>query len=175
MKFSVKWRKPWHAGVVFLRDTAKLRLQEHETHGVSPSEFIIWFAGSEMLKNVNITWITFNGYSDYGFLIRLMDGKDILPPTRLQFLNIFWTTFPRSYDLRIFTKLGRCRKTIIDGGLAKVCEALGVKIEGQTHHAGTDALSAIRCLERLISEDPEFSRGMTRYSGVLYGVVVDAW
>ncbi|XP_062179524.1 probable CCR4-associated factor 1 homolog 10 [Phragmites australis] len=174
LSFHTSWRAPWHAGVAFLRDEAKLKLEEHASHGIPVALFIHLLAGSGMINNSSLTWVSYMGYPDFGFLVRLLTGPHALPASRLEFLMLFWQLFPRSYDVRVFSKLGRCGREVIAGGLATVCQTLGVQRAGKAHHAWSDALSALQCLEKMASGDTDFARRMTRYSGVLYGVVVDA-
>ncbi|RLM99116.1 putative CCR4-associated factor 1-10-like protein [Panicum miliaceum] len=175
LQFQSSWRAPWHAGVAFLRDEAKLKLEEHASHGIPAAQFFYCLASSAMIRNPKITWISFMGYPDFGFLIRLLTRQEALPGDRFQFLNLFWELFPRSFDVRVFTKLGRCRKEVIHGGLAKVCETLQVERVGDAHHAGSDALLVVRCFHKMMTDSADFATQIPRYCGVLYGVGVDCW
>ncbi|CAL4909779.1 unnamed protein product [Urochloa decumbens] len=173
IRFDASSRVPWHDGVAFLRDQCRLNLQEHKSHGIPISRFMHWLVSSGLLRNQKVTWITYAGGADFGFLIRLLTGKDTLPELRWDFLMLFWEFFPRSYDVRVFTKLGRCRKKAIHGGLAQVCQSLQVERTGEAHQAGSDALSAVRCFEKMVMCDSNFATESKKYRSFLYGLVVE--
>ena len=129
-----------------------------------------WLVGSGLLGNTNVTWISFAGSTDFGLLIRLLTGQETLPKVLSGFLELFRKFFPTSYDVRVFSKLGRCRKEAIHGGLSAVCEALQVERVGNAHQAGSDALAALRCFERMTLADKDFAERSKQYCGILYGL-----
>jgi CCR4-NOT transcription complex subunit 7/8 len=126
LHFSPSWRAPYHPGILFLREKAGINFDHHESRGIPAVDFTRWMSGSGLLRNSNVTWITFAGYNDFGFLTYYVTGAE-LGPDRQGFLKTLRDLFPQSYDIRIFTKLGRCRTAVINGGLSKVCEKLEVK------------------------------------------------
>jgi len=171
LHFSPSWRAPYHPGVKFLHDKAGINFEQHETRGIPAIDFTKWLSESGLICNSNVDWITFAGCNDFGFLTCCLTGTQ-LGPDRLQFLNTFRELFPQSYDIRIFTKLGRCRPAVMDGGLSKVCQRLQVqvKIEGHAHNSAYDALCTILCLEKLSRADSHFFTRIRNYCGALYGV-----
>ncbi|TVT97181.1 hypothetical protein EJB05_57553, partial [Eragrostis curvula] len=166
--FDPSWRLPGHEGIDFLRGVG-FNLEEHARRGIPVANFVHWLWSSGAIANGSLTWVTFMGYPDFGLLVRLLMGKE-LPESRKEFLTWFWQLFPRSYDVRVFSKLGKGRKEIIHGGLAKVCEKLKAGAIGKAHHAGSDALTALLCLAKMVNQDPEFAELMSRFCAVLYGV-----
>ena len=41
------------------------------------------------------------------------------------------------------------------------------------HHAGSDALLALRCMHKMMTNNDDFTTHIPRYCGVLHGVLVD--
>lgn len=157
-----------HPGIKFLREVSGLNLEEHATRGLSPQHFVSMLRETGILHNDNITWVSFMGYPDFGFIISLLRG-DWLPESRTEFLLQVRDYFPSSCDCKFFSKFGNCiKKERIPGKLEKVAIELGAKRSGKgLHQAASDALLTLRCLKKLKGLAPEFYQG-TR--GVLYGI-----
>ena len=71
-----------------------MKLEEHASHGIPAAQFIDWLASSAVITNPKLTWISFMGYPDFGFLVRLLTRQEALTGDQLGFLNLFWELFP---------------------------------------------------------------------------------
>lgn len=167
LAFDPDCRLPGHKGVEVMRG-AGLKLQDHKTKGIPIDKFIILLSASGLLGNDRLSWVTFNGYTDFGYLVRFLTGED-LPVRRDMFLNHFRTIFPRSYDCKVFSTYSRCIKGHVPPGLEGIAFRLGVKREGDGHQAASDALLTLRCYWELMKKRPTFA---PKICGLLYGVCV---
>ncbi|CAL4909782.1 unnamed protein product [Urochloa decumbens] len=166
IRFDPELREPDHKGVEVMRK-AGLKLEEHAKRGIPAERFTKLLGASGLLGNDKLAWITFMGYIDFGYLIRLLRGKD-LPASREHFLNEFRAFFPRSYDCKVFSKYGKCIEEPVPGGLSGVASELGVKREGEGYHqAASDALLALKCHRKLMRMKPDFG---AKICTMLYGV-----
>ncbi|CAL4909783.1 unnamed protein product [Urochloa decumbens] len=164
--FDTDWRAPGHKGVEVMHK-AGLKLHEHRARGIPAVQFMELLSESGILWNDSLDWITFNGYTDFGFLIRHLRGQN-LPLSCEQFLTEFKAIFPSSYDCKVFSTYGQCLNNPIPGGLKGVAEKLQVE-RGKEHQAASDALLALRCYQKLTTMRPDFAANIR---SLLYGICV---
>ncbi|RLN30021.1 putative CCR4-associated factor 1-10-like protein [Panicum miliaceum] len=142
--FDPTKRSPDHCGVKFLRQSG-LRLEEHARRGLPALDFMNMLCQFSLLQNKKLTWVTFMGYPDFGFIIHLLTRNE-LPEDRTQFLLQVTEYFPSSCDCKFFSKYGYCIKMErVPGKLEGVATALGAKRTGKGHQAASDALPGLRC------------------------------
>ncbi|OMO49432.1 Ribonuclease CAF1 [Corchorus olitorius] len=104
--------------------------------GIDSREFAakIWI--SNLLSNHSLSWITFHGAYDFGFLMKIVTQKKLpfnLPDFKYQLLRCFGS---RIIDL----------KHTVHGGLERVAENLTVgRVAGMSHQAGSDSLLTLDC------------------------------
>uniref|UniRef100_A0A0E0L5X5 Uncharacterized protein n=1 Tax=Oryza punctata TaxID=4537 RepID=A0A0E0L5X5_ORYPU len=171
LRFDASARPPNSASVSFLRDKAHLDLQAHASHRAIPVDlFLLMIRSSSLMSNPKITWITFHGSTDFGYLLRCISGAPDLPPNRHTFMEQFRQAFPKAYDIKIFSQHGNCLQQKIPGGLNTLANALGVQRQGEQHQAGSDALVSLRCFAVLMEKLPSFAHSICHFNGVLYGV-----
>jgi hypothetical protein len=147
LHFDVQSRDYNSIAISFLEEQGH-RLDEHKDRGVLP-EWV--FAG--LLRHLpfgdhSVTWITYHGDRDVGFLLRLLQagGRGELPPDRVTFLHQVREKFPAFYDVRV---LGQVLTEGFAGKLTKLAEDLGIERIGDSHFAGSDALLTLSCYSEI--------------------------
>ncbi|GJN40441.1 hypothetical protein PR202_gb29653 [Eleusine coracana subsp. coracana] len=93
--------------VEFLRSHLKL-LGDHAARGIPLDMFASLLRSSGLTSNGRVTWVTFQAYNDYGYLIRALECTEVLPDKREDFLRLVLEHFPSSYDLKVFHRPGIC-------------------------------------------------------------------
>ncbi|CAL5096493.1 unnamed protein product [Urochloa decumbens] len=165
IRFDPSKRSLDHSGVQFLRNSG-LKLEEHARRGLPAMELMAMIVELDLLMNKKVTWVTFNGYHDFGFMINLLT-KDPLPQDRNEFLLQVGKYFPSSVDCKFLSKYGDCMEGRVPGKLDEVAAALGAKRSGKGHQAASDALLTLRCFRQLKALAPNLCE---KSCGVLYGV-----
>ena len=133
--------------------------------GIPHLIFAEYFLTSGLVLNEEITWISFNGLSDFGYLLRLCLNYD-LPETVDNFINTLETYFPNYYDIKILVTVDENLK----GGLNKLAQQLGVERIGEIHQAGSDSIVTAEVFFKLgfmnlISKEELFDR-----KNILFGI-----
>ncbi|XP_054793130.1 probable CCR4-associated factor 1 homolog 6 [Prosopis cineraria] len=82
-----------------LRDNG-MDLEKNQKDGVTYSEFAELLMSSGLVMRDEVSWITFQGSSHFGYLVKLLTGKKNLPETEQEFLEILKYCFPVSYDVK---------------------------------------------------------------------------
>ncbi|KAH7855028.1 hypothetical protein Vadar_020381 [Vaccinium darrowii] len=142
---------------------AGLDFKMNNEKGVDANRFGELFMSSGAVLNDNVHWVTFHSAYDFGYLIKLLTGKN-LPDTLEEFLDLVKIYFPKIYDTKHLMKF--CRD--LHGGLNKVSNQLGVKRVGTAHQAGSDSL--LTCFTFMELKDKFFGGSPEIFSGLLYGL-----
>ncbi|XP_044968947.1 uncharacterized protein LOC123428910 [Hordeum vulgare subsp. vulgare] len=166
-------RSSTSTNIRFLEDVAKLNLADHATRGINVKNFICEIKG--ILGNKNIIWLTFQGYSDLGYLIRVVQNSCVLTPSRREFIRLAKGYFPSSYDLKLLLTLGIfCQKpsrgVAGSASLKGLASSLGVERSGEEHGSGSDAHLTLGCFIRIMLSDPAAASELRRYKNTIYGV-----
>ncbi|KAI9114243.1 hypothetical protein K1719_014893 [Acacia pycnantha] len=125
---------------------------------------------SGLLFNSHLTWVTFHSSYDFGFLIKLVIGRQ-LPPNVHEFKHLVAQFFgPKTYDMKHIIKFcnGLC------GGLERVAMLLNVnRVVGNSHQAGSDSLLILKTFMKL--KDVYFNehRLLEKFQGILYSLEVN--
>lgn len=144
------------AGIDFVR---------HETDGINVERFGELLVPSGLVLDSNITWLSFHGSYDFGYLLKLLTCSP-LPSDESLFFDLFHLYFPSSFDLKFiaidFEKVG---------GLNRMAEDLQVERIGRMHQAGSDALltaaTFFKIVEMYCHGTIEHAK---KYIGHLYGL-----
>ncbi|XP_073134283.1 probable CCR4-associated factor 1 homolog 11 [Henckelia pumila] len=140
--------------------------------GVCSYRFAQLMMTSGLLCNEKVTYITFHSGYDFGYLIKILTGKN-LPRTLAEFLHLLKIFFGNNvYDVKHLMKF--CQG--LHGGLDRVTQSLGVeRAAGNCHQAGSDSLLTWQAFEKIRSVyfsnlvNGEFP---VEYAGVLYGLEI---
>jgi CCR4-NOT transcription complex subunit 7/8 len=103
--------------------------------GIPYNLFAEYFIISGLVLNENIHWISFNGFSDFAYLLKLC-LNDNLPENEDDFISYLDLYFPNYYDIKILSNLIDNLK----GGLNKMAIQLNIERFGDMHQAGSDSI-----------------------------------
>jgi hypothetical protein len=148
LKFDADAREYNDASITFLADQGHC-LAEYRDRGVTTEQLLNGLLRHIPFGDDSVTWVTFHGDRDFGFLLRLLlqqQGRGVLPPDRAAFMRQVRQQFPVFYDVRVLAQL---EKEGFTGGLAALAAHLGVQRIGGEHHAGSDALLTLSCFKEI--------------------------
>ena len=133
--------------------------------GIPHNIFAEYFLTSGLVLNDEITWISFNGLSDFAYLLRLCLNYD-LPENPDNFISNLEMYFPNFYDIKILVTVDDNLK----GGLNKLAQQLNVERFGDIHQAGSDSIVTAQVFFKmnfmnLISKDELIER-----KNILFGI-----
>ncbi|MBA0739096.1 hypothetical protein Gogos_012394, partial [Gossypium gossypioides] len=127
--------------------------EKNKEKGIDSKDFAKKFWDYGLLFNCyglkSITWITFHGTYDFGFMLKILTQSP-LPLNLHSFMHQLAYFFGYNiFDLKYtFKFLG------LLGGLEKIAQILNVaRITGSSHQAGSDSLLTLRCFMKLKSEN----------------------
>lgn len=141
---------------------ADIDFDKNNKFGVDSKRFAELLMGSGVVLNDKIQWVTFHCGYDFGYLLKLLSGRD-LPEEKSEFFDQVKNFFPVVYDIKYL--MGFCSP--LYGGLEKLAELLKVKRVGKSHQAGSDSLLTLRAFNKM---KENFPGSMDRYSGFLFGL-----
>ncbi|XP_059452908.1 probable CCR4-associated factor 1 homolog 9 [Corylus avellana] len=121
-------------------------LNKNREKGIESKKFVRLIFNSGLLSNSKIVWITFHGAYDFGYLIKILIGRE-LPSDLMEFIRLVLYFFGyRVYDIKHMIK--SCKG--LYGGLEKVANTLGVnRVAGKSHQAGSDSLLILHTIIKL--------------------------
>ena len=133
--------------------------------GISHSLFAEYLMVSGMVLNENIIWISFNGLSDFAYLLKLLIG-DYLPNNTNDFLDLVKTYFPNAYDIKYMIN----ENDLYKGGLNKLAKELNIERKGEVHQAGSDSLITSQVFFKLIENNSINKNDLNYGKNILYGI-----
>jgi len=138
-------------------------------HGIDVARFAELFIGSGLVLNEDVRWITFHAGYDFGYLMKLLYGRD-LPDKEEEFENMFHLLFPSVFDIKY---LLRSTDISPNFGLDVLAETFGVRRFGTAHQAGSDSLLTGHSFFKLVRE--RFGGKLPMHAnGILFGLSEDA-
>ncbi|KAM3211069.1 hypothetical protein ACQJBY_064724 [Aegilops geniculata] len=157
---------PANADSIDLLRNSGIDFDRFTTEGADTGHFAQLLMSSGVLLNAELQWVTFHSGYDFGYLLKLLTGRN-LPDTMPGFFDLIRIYFPVLYDIKHLMKY--CGS--LHGGLSKLGELLGVQRVGICHQAGSDSLLTLRCFKKL--KEAYFRGSTENYAGVLYGLISD--
>lgn len=136
-----------------------------KNEGISHSLFAEYLMVSGMVLNENIIWISFNGLSDFAYLLKLLIG-DYLPNNTNDFLDLVKTYFPNAYDIKYMIN----ENDLYKGGLNKLAKELNIERKGEVHQAGSDSLITSQVFFKLIENNSINKNDLNYGKNILYGI-----
>ena len=133
--------------------------------GIPHKLFAEYLTVSGMVLNENIYWISFNGFSDFAYLLKLLTG-DFLPNNCEEFLALMKTYFPNAYDIKYLIM----ENEIYKGGLSKIAKELDIERKGVVHQAGSDSLVTSEVFFKLIENNTISRNDLNAGINVMYGI-----
>ena len=136
-----------------------------KTKGIKHKNFAEYFMISGLVLNDDITWISFHGCYDFGYLLKLLLNSK-LPDSEKDFMEDLNTYFKNYYDIRTLVK----GKDNLQGSLSRLAQYLEVLREGKTHQAGSDSLVTIDVYFKLIQNGLIEKNKLKNNKNILFGV-----
>ncbi|KAL9369964.1 hypothetical protein Peur_041163 [Populus x canadensis] len=141
-------------------------LKKNREKGIDSSDFGRLILSSGLVSNnSSITWITFHGAYDFGFLVKILTKRE-LPSDMRSFLGMMRFFFGvRVYD----TKFMMGCISGLHGGLERVA---GVeRITGRRHQAGSDSLLTLQTFVRFKESCAKIDlKKLNGYEGMMFGL-----
>ena len=78
--------------------------QRNQFLGIEPNHFAERMVTSGILCNDDVHFLTFHSAYDFGYLFKVLDGTEYLPPTETEFLDTLRMYFPKIYDIKFLIK-----------------------------------------------------------------------
>ena len=133
--------------------------------GIKHKLFSVYFMISGLVLNPDITWISFHGCYDFGYLLKLLLNTK-LPDTEKEFMELLDLYFINYYDIRTLVK----GKDNLQGSLSRLAQYLEVLREGKKHQAGSDSLVTIDVYFKLIKNRFIEENKIVANKNILFGV-----
>ena len=133
--------------------------------GIPHSLFAEYFIVSGLVLNEKITWICFNGSSDFAYLLKYLTNDD-LPEEEKEFIELKNLYFPNIYDVKYLVN----DNEIYKGGLNKLAKELDVERSGEIHQAGSDSQVTSDVFFRLIRNNIISQNELNEGKNIIYGI-----
>ena len=133
--------------------------------GIKHKLFAEYFMISGLVLNPDITWISFHGCYDFGYLLKLLLNSK-LPDSEKDFMELLNIYFINYYDIRTLVK----GKDNLQGSLNRLAQYLEVLREGKTHQAGSDSVVTIDVYFKLIKNGLLEENKIKKNKNILFGV-----
>ncbi|CAJ2646176.1 CCR4-associated factor 1-like protein 11 [Trifolium pratense] len=137
-------------------------------HGVHSLHFSELMLKSGLIFNKKVTWVTFHGTYDFGYLVKILTRNN-LPNSLEEFLHALRFIFGRSvYDIKYMIRY--CNG--LYGGLECVASILNVgRIVGKSHQAASDSLLIWHAFQKILPL--YFSNNEAKnHAGMIFGLEV---
>ncbi|GAU38911.1 hypothetical protein TSUD_119770 [Trifolium subterraneum] len=137
-------------------------------HGVNSFHFSELMVRSGLVFNKAVTWVTFHGTYDFGYLVKILT-RNKLPDSLGEFLGVLRFIFGRSvYDMKYMIRY--CNG--LYGGLECVASILNVgRIAGKSHQAASDSLLTWQTFRKMLPI--YFSNNEAKnHAGMIFGLAV---
>jgi len=133
--------------------------------GIPHSLFAEYLLVSGLVLNEKITWICFNGSSDFAYLLKYLIN-DFLPDDEEEFIKLINLYFPNLYDIKYLVNDNEAYK----GGLNKLAKELDVERSGEIHQAGSDSQVTSDVFFRLVRNNVITTNDLNNGKNVIYGI-----
>ena len=136
-----------------------------KNNGIPHSLFAEYLITSGLVLNEKITWICFNGSSDFAYLLKYLIN-DFLPLEEKEFIELKNLYFPNIYDVKYLVN----DSEIYKGGLNKLAKELDVERSGEIHQAGSDSQVTSDVFFRLIRNNIISQNDLNEGKNIIYGI-----
>lgn len=135
-------------------------------NGIHYSTFAEYLITSGLVLNECVKWISFNGFSDFAYLLRLIINSN-LPDNENEFLSTLSLYFPNFYDLKYIIQNSLEN---LKGGLNKIAQQLGVERVGDIHQAGSDSIVTAEVYFKIINSSLLSQEEILLKKNILFGI-----
>ena len=136
-----------------------------KSKGIPHSLFAEYMTTSGLVLNEKITWICFNGSSDFAYLLKYLINEN-LPEDEKEFIELKKLYFPNIYDVKYLVN----DSEIYKGGLNKLAKELEVERSGEIHQAGSDSQVTSDVFFRLVRNNIISQNDLNEGKNVIYGI-----
>lgn len=150
---------------ISLLENCGINFNRIKTEGIPYELFGEYLTVSGMVLNEDLTWISFNGLSDFAYLLKSLTG-DLLPNTIEDFTKLMNIFFPKAYDIKYLINDNETYK----GGLNKIAKELNIERHGEVHQAGSDSLVTSQVFLKLIENNSINKDDLNFGKNVLFGI-----
>ena len=163
-EFDIKTDKIVQASLNLLEQSG-IDFNKLKRKGIKHKLFAEYFMVSGLVLNPYITWISFHGCYDFGYLLKLLLNSK-LPDNEKEFIELLNLYFINYYDIRTLVK----GKENLQGSLSRLAQYLGVPREGKIHQAGSDSVVTIDVYFKLIKNGFIEENKISKNQNLLFGV-----
>ena len=142
-----------------------INFEKLKNKGIPYDLFAEYFLVSGLILNDNVTWISFNGLSDFAYLLRLV-LNDTLPKTEQKFEEVLNLYFPNVYDIKILV----FDNHFLKGGLNKIAHELKLERTGEMHQAGSDSMLTGDVFFELLKLNYVSNEDLMNCKNILFGI-----
>ena len=133
--------------------------------GIPHQIFAEYLITSGLVLNEKITWICFNGSSDFSYLLKYLINSP-LPQSEKDFIDLINLYFPNLYDIKYLVNDSETYK----GGLNKLAKELDVERSGEIHQAGSDSQVTSDVFFRLVRNNVISQNELNEGKNIIYGI-----
>ncbi|KAL6970885.1 hypothetical protein U1Q18_030565 [Sarracenia purpurea var. burkii] len=152
--------------------------ERNKKEGIDSWQFVRMLIRSRLICNslssVMITWVTFHGAYDFGFMIKILRRRRKLPKDLGEFMAMVNGFFGEAvYDMKHVVRY--CHG--LYGGLERVAKIMGVdRTAGKSHQAGSDSLLTMQAFLKLneLYFSRECKQQVVQFKSVLYGLELES-
>lgn len=141
-----------------------INFEEHKRNGIDHAKFAELLITSGLVLLPEMTWLSFHGQYDFGYLLKLVMNSP-LPEFESVYFRQLRLYFHNFYDLKVIIRHGNK----YHGGLQKIAEQIGVERVGTSHQAGSDSLLTANVFFKLIKDEHNGVIG-EEFNGQLFGL-----
>ena len=160
-----KNNEKYHPSSLNLLKQSGIDFEKLKTRGINQQIFAQYFMISNLVLNPDIKWISFQGSYDFGYLLKLLLGRD-LPEKEEEFIDLLDLYFLNYYDIRMFVK----GYQNMQGGLNRLAEQLNVQRMGCIHQAGSDSMLTLDVFFKLIQGGYINDTRLKDLKNILHGI-----
>ena len=155
----------YHKESINMLANSGIDFEQIKTRGIPHLLFAEYLIVSGLVLNEKITWICFNGSSDFAYLLKYLIN-DTLPENESEFIDLINLYFPNLYDVKYLVNDNETYK----GGLNKLAKELDVERSGEIHQAGSDSQVTSDVFFRLIRNNAITSQDLNDGKNIIYGI-----
>lgn len=162
-------KEPHSADSISMLTHCGIDFSQLSKKGIHYSTFSEYFIISGLILNDQVKWISFNGLSDFAYLLRLVINSN-LPENENDFLSTLNIYFPTCYDIKILLSNSENLK----GGLNKIAQQLGVDRIGEIHQAGSDSILTGEVFFKILKSSVVSRDEILKKKNIIFGVGIGA-
>lgn len=164
LKFDLKKDEIAQDALNLLKSSG-LDFDKLKNKGIKHELFAEYFISSGLILNEHVIWISFNGFSDFAYLINLASNQK-MPESENEFSENLELYFPNVYDIKKML----ANIDLFKGGLNKVAKELKVERFGEMHQAGSDSMVTGEVFFSLLKMNYISLEDLNTEKNILFGI-----